>query len=195
MAGNNYHFCTAGPDLIHLFSGVINTLFVVAGYQRTAAAAATDLIHAGWVKVQPVFHALIQNPARFFKKSMPEAPPGFAAVIAGVMIGCRALKSGSVQFNAVFLYVLHQQIKNRYTAEFIKNQREMFFETRPGRQIGMASFGPQEVFDFQLLHLLIDTPGHDFHGFVITGEISPARPFPVFRRHSPVLTGDVKYLP
>jgi len=180
MAGNNKHSCTAGPDLIHLLSGVKNALFVVAGYQRAAAAAATDLIQAGWIKIHPVFHALIQNPARFFKKTMPEAPLSFAAVVAGIVIGCRSLKSGSVQFNAAFLYVLHKQFKNRYKSEFFKRLRKMFFETRPGRQIGMASFGPQKVFDIQLLHLLVDTPGHDFHGFVITGEISPTRPLPVF---------------
>jgi hypothetical protein len=142
MAGNNKHFCTAGSDLIYLFSGVKNALFVVAGYQRAAAAAATDLVQAGWIKVHPVFHALIQNPAWFFKKPMPEASLSFAAVIAGVVIGCRSLKSGSVQFNATFLYVLHKQIKNRYKSEFFKGLRKMFFETRPGRQIGMASFGP-----------------------------------------------------
>ena len=180
VAGNNEHICTAGLDLIHLFSGVKNALFVVTGYQCTTAAAATDLIHAGGIEVHPVFHALIQNPARFFKKPMPKAPLSFAAVVAGIVIGCRSLKSGSVQFNAAFLYVLHKQIKNRYKSEFFKRLGEMFFETRPGRQISMASFGPQKVFDFQLLHLLIDPPGHDFHGFVIAGEISPTRPLPVF---------------
>jgi len=180
MAGNHKHFCAADPDLIHLLSGVKNALLVVAGYQRAAAAAATDLIHAGWIKIHPVFHALIQDPARFFKKPVPEAPLSLAAVIAGVVIGCRSLKSGSVQFDAAFLYVLHKQFKNRYKPEFFKRLRKMFFETRPGRQIGMPSFGPQKVFDIQLLHLLVDTSGHDFHGFVITSEISPTCPLPVF---------------
>jgi hypothetical protein len=142
MTGDNQHFGAAGSDLIHLFSGVKNAFFVVACYQRATAAAATNLIHTGWIKINPVFHALLQNPARFFKKSTSEASLSFAAVIAGVMIGCRSLKSGSVYFNAAFLYVLHQQIEDRYKSKFFKRLRIMFFETRPGRQIGMASFGP-----------------------------------------------------
>jgi hypothetical protein len=107
MAGNNKHFRATGPDLIHLFSGVKNAFFVVACYQRTATAATTDLIHAGWIQIHPVLHALLQNPARLFEKTITEASLSFTAVIAGIVIGCQFLKSGSVQFNTAFLYVLH----------------------------------------------------------------------------------------
>ena len=108
MAGHNKHFCSAGLDLICLRSGVKNALLVVAGHQCAATAAATELIHAAWIKVHDVINALAQDPARFFKKPMPEAPLGFASVIAGVVIGCRPLKSGSVQFNAARLYIKHK---------------------------------------------------------------------------------------
>ena len=106
MAGNNKHFCATGPDLIHLFSGVKNAFFVVACDQRTATAATTDLIHAGWIEIHPVMHALLKNPARLFKKTIPEASLSFTAVIAGIVIGCQFLKSGSVQFNTAFLYIM-----------------------------------------------------------------------------------------
>ena len=142
MTGNNKHFGTAGPDLIHFSSGIINTLFIVAGYQGPAAAATADLIHASGIQIQPVFHTLIQNPARFLKKTISEAPLGFTTVIAGIMIGGRPIESGSIQFNAARFNVLDEQIKNRYKSEFLKNLRIMIFETRPGCQIGMPSFRP-----------------------------------------------------
>jgi len=59
----------------------------------------------------------------------------------------------------------------------------------------MTSIGPQQGFDLQFLHLLIDAFGHDFHRFIVTSEISPTDPFPVFRGHGPISSGGMEYLP
>jgi len=92
VAGYHKHFGTGGLDLIYLFAGIENALVFISVYQRTAAAAATNLIHTIGVEVHPALQTLIHNPARFIKISIPESHLRFAAVIARVMIGCQDIK-------------------------------------------------------------------------------------------------------
>jgi hypothetical protein len=113
MAGHNKHFGAGSFDLIHFPSGVENSFFVVAGNKRTATTAATDLIQAVWIKIHPVFQALIQNPARLVKKPVPKALQGFAAVIARIVIGGQDIEPEPVQFDVPFLNVLNKQVKYR----------------------------------------------------------------------------------
>jgi len=192
VAGHHQHLGAGGPDLVHFSAGVIYSLFVVTRYQGTATATTADLVHFRRIEIDPVLHTLTENPTRFFEKSMSKPLLGSSPVIAGIVIGCRTCKTCFVQLDTSFLDVSDEQIKYRDKFEFFKNLRMVFFKTRPGRKIGMPSFGPQECFDFQSLHLFDDAAAHDFHGRVITGEIGPVGSLPVFRWHGPVFLGRMK---
>jgi len=133
VAWNHNHPGPGGPDLIDLSSGIKRALVVIAVYQRTAATAATDLIHAIGVKIHPVWHALVQNPSRLFKITVSKPHLSFAAAIARIMIGCQNIKRHAVKFDPFFFDIPDQQVINRYKFKFFKRFRKVFFETRPGR--------------------------------------------------------------
>jgi hypothetical protein len=133
VAGDHKHPGPGGPDLIYLFSGIKHTLFVIAVYQRAAAAAATDLIHAIGVKIYPVLHALIQNPPRFLEITVSKSHLSSTAVIARIMKGCQNIKPFAIKFDKSLFDIPDQQIKNRYKFKFFECFRKIFFKTRPGR--------------------------------------------------------------
>jgi len=195
VAGNHQHPGTRGPYLIRFSAGIKNSFLVVSGYQGATTTTATDLVHARRIEVGPVIHTLAENPTRFFKISMSKSFLGPSPVIAWVMIGCRSCKSCFIQLYASFFNIFYEKIEYRYKFEFFKYFRMVFFQTRPGRKVSMPSFGPQECFDLQFLHLFDNTTAHDSHGFVITGKIGPIGSFPVYRRHRPIFLGHMKYPP
>jgi hypothetical protein len=195
MAWNHDHLCPCGPDLVDFFPGIKDTLLIIPGGQGSSSAAATDLVHSIGIKVNPVFHALIQNPAGFIKKAVAETLLSPSSIIAWIMIGGKFRKSGSVQMDTTFFNVLYQQIKNRHKFEFGQCFRIICFKTRPGRKIGMPSFGPEKGFDLKLFHLLHDPAGHDLHGIIVACKISPAGTLPVFRGYGPVFFGRMKNFP
>ena len=133
VAWNHNHPGPGGLDLIELSSGIKRALNVIAVYQRAAATAATDLFNAIGVKIHPVWHALIQNPPRLFKITVPKSHLSFAAAIAGIMKGCQNIKPRAIKFDTSLFNIPDQQIKNRYKFKFFERFRKIFFETRPGR--------------------------------------------------------------
>jgi hypothetical protein len=108
VAWNHNHPGPGGPDLIDLSSGIQSALVVIAVYQRTAASAATDLIHAIGVKIHPVWNALIQNPPRLFKKTVSKSHLRFAAAIARFMEGCQNIKPRAVKFDTSVFDIFDQ---------------------------------------------------------------------------------------
>ena len=180
VAGHHQHPGSGGPDLVDFSAGIKNPFLVVAIYQGTATTTAADLVHIRRIEVDPVIHTLAEDPTRFLKKSMSKPLLGPSPVIARIMIGCRSLKTCFVQLDASFLDVPDEKIEDGDKFVFFKYLRMVFFETRPGRKVGMPSFGPQECFDRQFLHLFHDTAAHDFHGIIITCKISPVGTLPVF---------------
>jgi hypothetical protein len=195
VAGDHQHPGAGSPDLVYFSAGIKYSLFVVTCHQGTAAAAAADLVHFRRIQVDPVIHTLAENPARFFKISVPKPFLGSSPVVARIMIGCRSFEACLIQLDAPLLDVSYEKIEYRDKFEFFKYFGMVFFETRPGRQIGMPSFGPHQCFDLQPFHLFDNTTAHDFHGLVIAGKISPVGSLPVFRRNRPVLFGHVKNPP
>jgi hypothetical protein len=195
MAWDHDHLCTHGFDLIDLFSGIKNTFIIVSVGEGASASATADLIHSIGIKIDPVFHALIQNPSGFFKKAVAEMLLGLSSIIAWIMVGCELCKSGSVQLNTTFFDVLYQQIKYRNKSEFGQCFRIICFKTRPGRKVRVASLGPEKVFDLKLFHLFYNPAGHHLHGVIITRKISPTCTLPVFRSYGPVFFGRMKNFP
>jgi hypothetical protein len=55
---------------------------------------------------------LVHNPAGFFKEAMAEAKLGFAAIIAGVVIGRQHIKTIFIQPDSTLANILNQQIED-----------------------------------------------------------------------------------
>jgi hypothetical protein len=195
VAWDHKHPGTRGPYLIRFSAGIKDSFFVVSGYQGATTTTAADLVHVCRIKVGPVIHTLAENPTRFFEKTMPKPFLGSSPIIARIVIRCRPCKSCFVQLYAPFLNVPDEKIEHRNIFKFFKYFRVVFFKTRPGRKVSMPSFGPQECFDLQHLHLFDNTTAHDSHGLVITGKIGPVGSLPVYRRNRPVFFGHVKNAP
>jgi len=195
VAGDHQHPGAGGPNLIDFSAAIKDSLLVVSIYQRAAAAATADLVHFRRIKIGPVIHTLAEDPARFFEKSMPKPFLGSAPIVARIMIGRRSLEPCFIQLDAPLFNIPYEQIEYRNKFELFKHFGMVFFETRPGRQISVPSFGPHQCFDLQRLHMFDNATAHDFHGLVITGKIGPVGSFPVFRRNRPVLFGPVKNPP
>jgi len=195
VAGNHQHPGTGGLDLIDFFAGVKTTFCVVPGDQRTAPAPAADLIHFRRIKVDPVFDTLAEDPTRLIKEPMPKPFLGFSAIIARIMIGGRTFEPCFIQYYASLFNIFYEKIKYSDKFKFFQCFGVVFFETRPGRQIGVPSFGPHQRFEFQFFHMFDDTAGHDFHGCVITAKIRPVRSLPVFGRYRPVFFSRMKNSP
>ena len=195
VTGNHQHPGTGSPDLVHFFLAVKNAFLVVPIDQRAAAAAAADLIRFRRIKVDPVFDTLAEDPTRLIKEPMPEPFLGFSAIIARIVIGGRTFEPCFIQFYASLFNIFYEKIKYSDKFKFFQCFRVVFFETRPGRQIGVPSFGPHQRFDLQFLHMFDNTAGHDFHGFVITGKIRPVCSLPVFGRYRPVFFSRMKNSP
>ena len=126
---------------------------------------------------------------------MAETLLGPTAVVARIMISGRHIEAIAIQRDAARLDIFDQQIEYRDGFEFFQSFGKPFLQTIPGRQIGVPSFRPQQGIDLQPPHILNDTAGHDFHGFVIPREVPPTGAFPIVRSHSPAFTGCMKDLP
>ena len=93
VAGYHNHLGTYGFYLLNLAATVVNAFVTVTGNQCATTATATNLIHLGGIEINPVFEALIEDPAGFFKVTIAEHFLGPASVVAGIVIGGRFLDS------------------------------------------------------------------------------------------------------
>lgn len=142
MAWHHHHIGTGRLNLIEFSPGVENTFFIIPVHQRTATATTTYLIVLVGVKVDPVFHTLIEYPTRFGKISVPETFLSLPTVITGIVIGRGTIDPCSVQLNTSILNIFDKKIENGNKPVFIKSFRIIFFKPRPGRQVSVASFRP-----------------------------------------------------
>ncbi len=142
VAGHDHHPGARSVDLLHLATAIVDAFFVVPAGERTAASAAANLVLTAGVQINPIFQALIQNPARLFEKAMAEPLLGAAAVIAGVVISRQTFKPGAVQADAAIFDITDQKIENRDGFKFFQGFGIPTLQTIPGRQIGVPSLGP-----------------------------------------------------
>jgi len=85
---------------------------------------------------------MIKDPARFFIVAVAEFFFGIAGIVAGIMIGGNPFETGTIQPDFALRDIFDQQIENRKGAKLLERLRIPFFETRPGREIGVASLAP-----------------------------------------------------
>lgn len=142
VAWDNNHFGACRSDLFKFSAPIKDTFFIVPVDQCAATTAAADLVHAIGMQIDPVFHALVENPAWLIKVAVSEPFLRFTPVIAGIMVCDDAFKTGFIQLDPAGFDVIDQQIENRICADVFQNFGVPAFETRPGREIGVASFRP-----------------------------------------------------
>ena len=143
VAGHHHHGCAGGLNLLHFFSAVKHPFGMVAGRKGSTSAAAAILTVPRRVGIHPIVDALAHDPPGLIVVSVPENPFGFSAVITGIVISGRdAAESGFVEADSAFPDVCRQEIEYGIGAKGFQCFGIPFFETRPGRQIGVPSFRP-----------------------------------------------------
>ena len=180
VAWHHHDGGTGGLDLLHFPAAVMDPFFVVSVDQCTAATAAANLMLPVGIKFDPLFDALIQNPARLLVIAVSEQFLRFATVIAGIVVCDQQIVSVFVQPDALFGDVMDQQIEYGGCPDLLQQAGVVFFQTKPGRKIGMASLGPQEVFDVKHRQLLDQPVQHHPHGLIVPGKKSPVAALPGF---------------
>jgi len=141
---DHQHAGAGGLDLFHFAPAVKNAFVVVPVGQGPAPTPATELVHALWIEIHPMGQALIHDPARFFEKTVAESFLRAPAVVAGVMVSGQIRNTGAVQADATLSDIADQQIENGDGFKLLERFGVPFLQTKPGRQIGVPSFGPQQ---------------------------------------------------
>jgi hypothetical protein len=120
VARDHHHGGAGSLDLVHFPTAIINSLFVVAGRQGTAAAAAANLKLLGWIQIDPIFQALAQNPAGLLIVPMTEQLFRLTAVVAGIVIGSQNIISAFIDSDAFLFDIVNQKIKHGECADFLQ---------------------------------------------------------------------------
>jgi hypothetical protein len=167
VTGQNDHFSAALPDLFNFFPAINETFFLVGGLQGSPTPSAAILSDLVRIQGYPFRCTLIQNPSRFFIKTVAEKFFRLSTVIAGVMIRNTAGDFCFIHFDAAGFDIIHQKVKDRDRAESIKKIREPFLQPVPGRQIRVPSLRIHKVLDLKLLHMFYNPAYKDFHGLII----------------------------
>jgi len=106
VARQYQHPGTRCTDLLHFTAAIEDPFVVVSRGQRTAAAAATDLVQPVGMQINPIFEALVQDPSGLLEIAVTEAFIGPSPVVAWVVVGGPHVESLAVQANASALDIL-----------------------------------------------------------------------------------------
>ena len=88
-----------------------------------------------------------------------------------------------IDLDSPFLDILFEEIVDADELDaFI---RIPFFETKPGRIVGVPSLGQDEVLASQFLVIFYNPPDDFFHRFVVAREKAPVYAFPVLGSSRP----------
>ena len=115
-----------------------------------------------------VFTALLCNPSGFLKIAVAEGLGALAAVITRVMYGGKLFVYGFIYLYPARFNVLFQKIVYRDNLVLIESFGEPCLQTKPGRIIGVPSFGQEERLAVQPLHVIHDPPHQGLHGLIIS---------------------------
>ena len=120
VARYHHHRGAGSLDLFHFPTAIINSFFVVAGRQGTAAAAAANLELFGWIHIDPIFQALAHNPAGLLIVAMAEQLFRLTAVVAGIVISSQNVISAFIDSDALLFDVVNQKIKHGEHTDFLQ---------------------------------------------------------------------------
>ena len=149
VTGDHQHGGATGLDLFHLPASVMESLLVVPIYQGAPTAAATHLLPPVGMQIDPFIHGVVQNPTGFVVETVTEQFLRLPAVVAGIVIGCQHIDAIFIQLDPLLPDIVDEQIEYRVGSDLLQQPAVMLFQTKPGRQICMASFRPHEVGDVQ----------------------------------------------
>ena len=141
VAGRHDHFGLGVHDLFGLDAPVIDPLGIVGHGPGASPRAAAEVVHAVGVHFYIIFTTLLGNPSRFLKKGLPEGFHALSTVIARVMNGREFFVDRFIQLYSSFVNVLFEQLVDGYNIIFLKNFRVPRLQTKPGREVGVASLG------------------------------------------------------
>lgn len=108
VTGQYKHLSTSQSNLFHLTASMINSLIVIPGGQRAAAAATTDLMQLIRVQIHPIVETLIHDPSGFLEKAMTESFLSTTAVIAWIMVCCFDIEPIVIQNDSLFLDIVNK---------------------------------------------------------------------------------------
>ncbi len=148
-------------DLFRFGAAIEDALLDIRRRPGAAARTAAEIVGPVGVHVNEILTALLCHPAGFFVIAMAEHPFALAAVVAGIMVGRELVVDRLVDLDPAFFDVLFQEIVN--AEELDAFVRIPFLQTKPGRIVGVPSFGQDEVFALQFLVILDDSPDNLFH--------------------------------
>jgi hypothetical protein len=129
VAGQDQHAGPGCPDLVHLAAAVKNPFVIVPRGQRPAAPAAARLVQPVGMQIDPVFQALVHDPAGFFEIAVAEPFPGPPAVVAGVVVGGADIEAPAIQADTPAFDVFDQQVKHRHGFKFFERFGKPSLET------------------------------------------------------------------
>lgn len=189
MAGGDEQL---GPGVLYLLclhAAVEDSLLHIGSRPRAAAGAAAEVVRPVGIHVYEIFAALLRNPPGFLVITLAESAFTFPAVITRVVEGSKVLMDRFINLDSPLLDILFEQIVDADELDvFI---RIPFFETKPGRIVGVPSLWQDEILAPQFFVILYNPPDDCFHRFVVAREKAPVYAFPVLGSSRPGLVGGV----
>ena len=161
MARSDQELCAGVFDLFRFGPAIKGALLDVRCRPSTAASSTAEIVSPVGIHVNKILAALLGYPAGFLIVTMAEHSFTLAAVVAGIMIGRQLMVDCLVKFNAAFFDVLFQKVMNG--KKFNALIRIPFLQTKPGRIVGVASFGQDEVFALQFFVVFDYSSDYLFH--------------------------------
>jgi hypothetical protein len=95
------------------------------------------------VHVHKVFTTLLGHPTGLFEKSLAERLHALSPIITGIVKGRELLVDGFIEFDPAGFNIFFQKLMNGYDSNFIEYFGVPHLQTKPGREISVASFGQE----------------------------------------------------
>jgi hypothetical protein len=177
VAGSDQELGAGVLDLFRFDPAIKGAILDIGRRPGAASRSTAEIVSPVGIHVNKILTALLCYPARFFVVAVAEHPLAFTPVVAGIMIGCQLMVDRLVELDTPFFNVLLQEIVD--AEELNAFIRIPFLQTKPGRIVGVPSFGQDEIFALHLFVVLDDSADNLLHRLVIAGEQSPVDPFPI----------------
>jgi len=183
MAGGDEQLGPGVLYLLCLYAAVEDSLLHVGSCPGTATGAAAEVICPVGIHVHEIFAALLRNPPGFLVISLAKSAFTFPAVITRIVVGGEVVMDRFIDLDSSLLDILFEQIVDADELDvFICIP---FFETKPGRIVGVPSLWQDEVLAPQFLVIFYNPPDDFFHRFVVASEKAPVYAFPVLGSGGP----------
>ena len=108
MARDDEQLRSSGFDLLFFLPAMLYSFLVIWRKPYTTSGATAKLVRPVGIEVQPVFRALIHDPARLFIVAMAKHHLRLPTVVARIVVGSQLRVSGLVDLDPAFFDVLNK---------------------------------------------------------------------------------------